>query len=766
MKTRALIALLALTSMARGAQYDIIGLLQENAGGLYDEHNITPIANSVLTLNASKAVTPVSYASFLTLIGAQASGNYITALTGDATASGPGSVALTLATVATAGTSGSSTAIPVITIDVKGRTTSITTTPVIAPAGTLTGTTLASNVVSSSITGVGTLTSGATGSGFTVDLSTSTITGTLAAARLPAFSGGDVTSSAGSAILTIANSAVTNAKQADMVQDTFKGRPHIAGTGAPVDMTATQATEILNVVVGDSGAGGTKGLVPAPSSGDAAAGKFLKASGAWVAPPGTGDVTGPAGVTDDAVALFNGTSGKIIKQGAFNGTGNVVRTNSPALVTPDLGVATATSINGVGLSGSGTLTIGSGGTLGTAAYTPTTDYVPSTDQGTGANKLVKRDSNGNAGILNTYGGLQTFTTAGGNTTIAAGMPVTTVQGTGTLNQNVLLPAESGLVAGQKVQVVNNSTGIVTLKNSANTQTLATLSAGFSVTATNLSNTGTVTTDWIAEYDGASTTTGTGAQVYGTSPTIATATLSSPTMTTPVLGTPTSGNLANCTFPTLNQNTTGYASALKSATTTVDVAAATAPSANQVLRATSSTAATWQTLNGSTAWVKFDGTSAANLACTYSRTLTTVTVTSTAHGHLTGHVVFIDFTSGGALDGLYTITGTPTADTYTVTTAASGTIAAGSTMNENRRTISASSNVHSVTYEGTGLYYVNFTTAQTDANYAIEVSAGTVGTARFAFAYVVAPTAQACHVRGSTTGLALVDPTHYSVTITR
>ena len=33
------------------------------------------------------------------------------------------------------------------------------------------------------------------------------------------------------------------------------------------------------------------------------------------------------------------------------------------------------------------------------------------------------------------------------------------------------------------------------------------------------------------------------------------------MTTPILGTPTSGNLANCTFPTLNQNTTGSAATL-------------------------------------------------------------------------------------------------------------------------------------------------------------------------------------------------------------
>lgn len=61
-----------------------------------------------------------------------------------------------------------------------------------------------------------------------------------------------------------------------------------------------------------------------------------------------------------------------------------------------------------------------------------------------------------------------------------------------------------------------------------------------------------------------------------------------------LGTPSSGTLTNCTFPTLNQNTSGYAEALKSATTTVTVSAATAPSSGQVLTATSSTAANWQT----------------------------------------------------------------------------------------------------------------------------------------------------------------------------
>lgn len=52
---------------------------------------------------------------------------------------------------------------------------------VTAAAGTLTGTTLNSTVVSSSLTSVGTLTGGATGAGFTIALGTSTISGALLA---------------------------------------------------------------------------------------------------------------------------------------------------------------------------------------------------------------------------------------------------------------------------------------------------------------------------------------------------------------------------------------------------------------------------------------------------------------------------------------------------------------------------------------------------------------------------------------------------------
>jgi hypothetical protein len=39
-------------------------------------------------------------------------------------------------------------------------------------------------------------------------------------------------------------------------------------------------------MVGDSGSGGTKGLMPAPGAGDASAGKYLAADGTSSVPPG------------------------------------------------------------------------------------------------------------------------------------------------------------------------------------------------------------------------------------------------------------------------------------------------------------------------------------------------------------------------------------------------------------------------------------------------------------------------------------------------
>jgi len=90
------------------------------------------------------------------------------------------------------------------------------------------------------------------------------------------------------------------------------------------------------------------------------------------------------------------------------------------------------------------------------------------------------------------------------------------------------------------------------------------------------------------------------------------TLTSPVLTTPDLGTPTALVGTNITG-TATSFTSGITRALASATTTVNVSSATAPSSGQVLTATSSTTATWQTPSGGglTNWTDAISTSAPN-----------------------------------------------------------------------------------------------------------------------------------------------------------
>jgi hypothetical protein len=78
----------------------------------------------------------------------------------------------------------------------------------------------------------------------------------------------------------IEDDAVTNAKLAEVATSTFKGRT-TAGTGNPEDLTVTQATAILSTFVGDSGSGGTKGLVPAPAADYTKQQRFLNADGTF-----------------------------------------------------------------------------------------------------------------------------------------------------------------------------------------------------------------------------------------------------------------------------------------------------------------------------------------------------------------------------------------------------------------------------------------------------------------------------------------------------
>lgn len=201
----------------------------------------------------------------------------ITALTGDVTASGSGSVAATVAFV------GGSSA------------SSVNSATVLANNATASNT--ADQIVKRDNSGnfsAGTITANLTGN---ASGSAASITGNLT---------GDVTS-VGMAT-TIGANKVTNAMLAQVATGTFKGRAS-ALTGNVEDLTGTQATALLDVFGPDSGSGGSKGLVPATVSGDAA--KFLKGDGTWAVPSPGDDwaLTGNSGTT--AGTNFLGTTDNV-----------------------------------------------------------------------------------------------------------------------------------------------------------------------------------------------------------------------------------------------------------------------------------------------------------------------------------------------------------------------------------------------------------------------------------------------------------------------
>lgn len=163
--------------------------------------------------------------------------------------------------------------------------------------------------------------------------------------------------------------------------------------------------------------------------------------------------------------------------------------------------------------------------------------------------------------------------------------------------------------------------------------------------------------------------------------------------------------------------------------------------------------------GCRAWVNFNGTAEANIGGTYSRSGTTVTVdTTAAHGLQAGHVVYLDFTSGAAVDGAFTVATVPSTTQFTVTHGTSGSTSGNVTLL--RRAIRASGNVANVTYNNNvGVYTVNFITPLPDANYAL---AGFANYTTGAVSGLVggnsthAPSSVACEIRvsNSTSGAEL------------
>ena len=286
----------------------------------------------------------------------------ITSLTGDVTGTGPGATATTLATVnANTGSFGSSTAIPSFTVNGKGLITAASTNVVIAPAGTLSGTTLNSTVVTSSLTSVGTIATGVW-NGTAINL-TSYASGTLQAEQFPALTG-DVTTTAGALATTLATNIVTYSKFQKVAASSLVGNSTgiLANAqeitlGSSLSFVSTVLNTIQNITTSSIPTFSSIILSTTPTINYVwTCTNTSTGAGSWKISPSaaaitslTGDVTGTGpGATATTLATVNANTGSFgsstaIPSFTVNGKGLITAASTNVVIAP-AGTLTGTTL--------------------------------------------------------------------------------------------------------------------------------------------------------------------------------------------------------------------------------------------------------------------------------------------------------------------------------------------------------------------------------------------------------------------------------------
>lgn len=210
-----------------------------------------------------------------------------------------------------------------------------------------------------------------------------------------------------------------------------------------------------------------------------------------------------------------------------------------------------------------------------------------------------------SGVISSY---QTYTLPTASTTVLGGVKVDgtsiTINGAGVISgaSTYTLPtASTSVLGGVKIDgtsIVINGSGVISAAGATGTvTTVAIVNAnGFNGTVANPNTAPNITLSTTVTGLIKGNGTAISAATVGTDYSVGTSALE----TGILKSTTATGALSIAVaadFPTLNQNTTGYASALKSASTTVSVSAATAPTTGQVLTAVDGSTATWQTPSG-------------------------------------------------------------------------------------------------------------------------------------------------------------------------
>lgn len=149
-------------------------------------------------------------------------------------------------------------------------------------------------------------------------------------------------------------------------------------------------------MVGDSGSGGTKGAVPAPGAGDAAASKFLKADGTWAVPAGSGTGLTSVGLSTDA-SWFTVGSSPLTSNGTITLDKTTGLTANEFLATPN-GVTGTVGLRAIVAADIPTLNQNTTGTAGGLSGSP--NITVGTISATSINGLTVTSSTGTLTVAN------------------------------------------------------------------------------------------------------------------------------------------------------------------------------------------------------------------------------------------------------------------------------------------------------------------------------------------------------------------------------